>query len=136
MPSNIEIVDMLKDEHNINIKYEEDIYDVKTDYISTTYDDDDKNAFENSALFQSKTLTSNEYDENIISEHYKDRIVSLLKCLTTREKEIICMCFGIGYEYEYDMEDIAMIYDISAERVRQLKKSAINKMYNASTIGV
>ena len=46
------------------------------------------------------------------------------------------MCFGIGYEYEYDMEDIAMIYDISAERVRQLKKSAINKMYNASTIGV
>jgi DNA-directed RNA polymerase sigma subunit (sigma70/sigma32) len=41
------------------------------------------------------------------------------------------MNFGIGYDREYEMQEIAEALGFTSERIRQVKKSALEKMKNA-----
>lgn len=127
-PNEDEIIDILKREYDMDIKCYEDMYDLVTKSINMTYNDDDKHAFENSQLFQSKTTIENEANDSIHNEHLSVILNSAMERLSAREREVIKMCFGIGYDYEMTFDDIAEYFDISAERVRQLKKMALQKM--------
>lgn len=51
-----------------------------------------------------------------------------LATLTERERDIVKMFFGIGYEHPYSLEDIGGKFDLTRERVRQIKDKAINKL--------
>ncbi|MDO1444846.1 RNA polymerase sigma factor RpoD/SigA [Rhodocytophaga aerolata] len=52
----------------------------------------------------------------------------ILATLHTREKEIICRVFGIGYEYPQSIEDVSERIGVSHERVRQIKEGALRKL--------
>jgi RNA polymerase primary sigma factor len=52
----------------------------------------------------------------------------ILATLHTREKEIICRVFGIGYDYPQSIEDVSERIGVSHERVRQIKESALRKL--------
>jgi RNA polymerase primary sigma factor len=54
-----------------------------------------------------------------------DRVLSTL---SDREQEIIRRLFGIGYEYNQTMEDIASNMGLTQERVRQIKEKALKKL--------
>ncbi|MHC4459134.1 MAG: RNA polymerase sigma factor RpoD [Planctomycetota bacterium] len=58
----------------------------------------------------------------------KDRIDSILKTLSYREREIIKLRYGIGDGYTYTLEEVGRIFKVTRERVRQVEAKAIRKL--------
>jgi len=51
-----------------------------------------------------------------------------LQTLTERQKEVICYFFGIGIDHPLSLEDIGDRFNLTRERVRQIKDKAITKL--------
>ncbi len=51
-----------------------------------------------------------------------------LQTLTERQKEVICFFFGIGVDHPLSLEDIGDRFNLTRERVRQIKDKAITKL--------
>ncbi len=60
----------------------------------------------------------------------RDRIESLLKTLTYREREIIRLRYGLGDGYTYTLEEVGRIFKVTRERVRQIEAKAVRKLQN------
>ncbi len=58
----------------------------------------------------------------------RDRIESLLKTLTYREREIIRLRYGLGDGYTYTLEEVGRIFKVTRERVRQIEAKAVRKL--------
>jgi RNA polymerase primary sigma factor len=69
--------------------------------------------------------TDNELDHK---ESLKTEIDRSLKTLTERQKEVICYFFGIGVDHPMSLEDIGEKFNLTRERVRQIKDKAITKL--------
>ena len=123
-----EVADILENEYGLKIKDKTDLLDINTLSISTCFDDEDARAFENSPYFSEKTAVDSEYLTEMDQEFNSVVSGTLISVLTEREKTIILMSFGIGYNKEYTNAEIAEEVGMSSERVRQLKKTAIEKM--------
>ncbi|MFN5335297.1 MAG: RNA polymerase sigma factor RpoD/SigA [Bacteroidota bacterium] len=68
-------------------------------------------------------------DEEI--EHHQSlhtEIDRSLKTLTDRQQEVIRYFFGIGVDHPMSLEDIGARFNLTRERVRQIKDKAINKL--------
>jgi len=61
-------------------------------------------------------------------ESLKQEIDRSLKTLTERQKEVICFFFGIGVDHPMSLEDIGSRFNLTRERVRQIKDKAITKL--------
>ena len=68
------------------------------------------------------------------AEHYLDSrsitegIRDSLELLSDREKDILMMRFGIDYDDNHKLEQIANKYSLSRERIRQIEKEALGKL--------
>jgi RNA polymerase primary sigma factor len=62
------------------------------------------------------------------TESLKMEIDRSLKTLTDRQKEVICYFFGIGVDHPMSLEDIGEKFNLTRERVRQIKDKAITKL--------
>jgi RNA polymerase primary sigma factor len=51
-----------------------------------------------------------------------------LQTLTERQKEVLCFFFGIGVDHPLSLEDIGERFNLTRERVRQIKDKAITKL--------
>ncbi|MFO0924556.1 MAG: sigma-70 family RNA polymerase sigma factor [Pirellulales bacterium] len=60
----------------------------------------------------------------------RDRIETLLKTLTYREREIIRLRYGLTDGYSYTLEEVGRIFKVTRERVRQIEAKAVAKMQN------
>jgi len=58
----------------------------------------------------------------------KDRLESLLKTLTYREREIIRPRYGLTDGYTYTLEEVGRIFRVTRERVRQIEAKAVKKL--------
>ena len=58
----------------------------------------------------------------------KTEIDRSLQTLTERQKEVICFFFGIGVDHPLSLEDIGERFNLTRERVRQIKDKAITKL--------
>ena len=65
-------------------------------------------------------------------ESLKTEIDRSLKALTERQKEVICYFFGIGVDHPMSLEDIGEKFNLTRERVRQIKDKAISKLKTAT----
>jgi RNA polymerase primary sigma factor len=61
-------------------------------------------------------------------ESLKQEIDRSLRTLTERQKEVICFFFGIGVDHPMSLEDIGTRFNLTRERVRQIKDKAITKL--------
>lgn len=61
-------------------------------------------------------------------ESLKQEIERSMKMLTERQKEVICYFFGIGQDHPMSLEDIGEKFNLTRERVRQIKDKAITKL--------
>jgi RNA polymerase primary sigma factor len=66
------------------------------------------------------------------SQSLKTEIERSLVTLTDRQREVLKLFFGIGIEQPASLEDIAERFNLTRERVRQIKDKAINKLRNTS----
>jgi RNA polymerase primary sigma factor len=62
------------------------------------------------------------------TQSLKTEIDRSLKTLTERQKEVICFFFGIGVDHPMSLEDIGERFNLTRERVRQIKDKAITKL--------
>ena len=67
--------------------------------------------------------TNLEYKESL-----KQEIDRSFKVLTERQREVICYFFGIGQDHPMSLEDIGDKFNLTRERVRQIKDKAITKL--------
>lgn len=70
-------------------------------------------------------------DATLVNESLSREIDRALDTLTTREKEIIRMFFGIG-QSEKTLEEIGDRFNLTRERVRQIKEKAIRRLRASS----
>jgi DNA-binding CsgD family transcriptional regulator len=66
--------------------------------------------------------------QNAAQDMLRQRIESVLKTLTYREREIIKLRYGIGDGYTYTLEEVGRIFKVTRERVRQVEAKAIRKL--------
>lgn len=58
----------------------------------------------------------------------KKEIERSLSTLTERQREVIILYFGIGLDHHFSLEDIGEKFELTRERVRQIKDKAINRL--------
>jgi RNA polymerase primary sigma factor len=61
------------------------------------------------------------------------RIRGLLKNLSWREQEIIKMRFGLGDGFNYTLEEVAYVFQVTRERIRQIEARALQKLKDPRT---
>jgi RNA polymerase primary sigma factor len=71
-------------------------------------------------------------DEPLIRESLASEIQRSLSTLTEKEREIINMFYGIGVPHSYTLEEIGDMFDLTRERVRQIKEKAIRRLKHSS----
>ncbi|MEP7372493.1 MAG: RNA polymerase sigma factor RpoD/SigA [Chitinophagaceae bacterium] len=62
------------------------------------------------------------------SESLKKEINRSLESLSERQKQMLCYFYGIGIDHPMSLDDIGQRFDITPERVRQIKDKAITKL--------
>ncbi len=62
------------------------------------------------------------------AQSLKTEISRTLDQLTERQRETLCYFFGIGQDHSLSLDDIAMKFDLTTERVRQIKDKALEKL--------
>ncbi len=62
------------------------------------------------------------------SDSLKKEITRSLGSLSERQKQMLCYFYGIGIDHPMSLDDIGQRFDITPERVRQIKDKAITKL--------
>jgi RNA polymerase primary sigma factor len=92
---------------------------------------DSKIIDEDDEISETKDTTyTNEYDEKAkeVSENQKAMVSKIISILSERERNIIESYYGINNKKELTLVDIGKKYNLTSERVRQIKLSAIRKL--------
>jgi RNA polymerase primary sigma factor len=71
-------------------------------------------------------------DTALISESLQREIERSLSTLTDRERDVIKLFYGIGFSHEFTLEEIGDKFDLTRERVRQIKEKAIKRLKHSS----
>ena len=74
-------------------------------------------------------------DRGLINESLATEVDRALETLTERERDIIRYFFGIGCS-EMTLEEIGEKFDLTRERVRQIKEKAIRKLRQSNRAGI
>ena len=96
--------------------------------LDTPFTDDDNN----SLLDVIPDNNQIEPDKDLMMESLKQEIKSSLKTLKQRERDVIIMYFGIDREYALTLNEIGEEFDLTRERVRQIKEKAIRRLRHRS----
>lgn len=70
----------------------------------------------------------NGYEQTANTGSLNTEIERALKVLSPRERQMVCYFFGIGVDTPVSLEEIARRYDLTVERVRQIKDKAITRL--------
>jgi RNA polymerase primary sigma factor len=73
-------------------------------------------------------------DSELVSESLKKEIERLLNTLNYREAEIIRLYFGLSKQHPYTLEEIGEKFDLTRERVRQIKGRTLKTLQRKSKI--
>ncbi|WP_423145958.1 sigma-70 family RNA polymerase sigma factor [Rubrolithibacter danxiaensis] len=71
-------------------------------------------------------------DSNLINESLSEEIKRSLQTLTEREREIIVLFFGLSTNHPLSLEEIGEKFNLTRERVRQIKDKALQRLRHTS----
>ena len=71
-------------------------------------------------------------DIELMRESLQREIERSLSTLTDREKDVVMLFFGIGMQHGLTLEEIGAKFDLTRERVRQIKEKAIRRLRHNS----
>jgi RNA polymerase primary sigma factor len=71
-------------------------------------------------------------DSSLIDESLSEEIKRSLATLTEREREIIVLFFGLGVNHQLSLEEIGEKFNLTRERVRQIKDKALQRLRHTS----
>ena len=71
-------------------------------------------------------------DNGVLNISLHSEVDTVLETLSEREREVVRLYFGIGEETAYTLEEIGIRFELTRERVRQIKEKAIKKLKHSS----
>jgi len=71
-------------------------------------------------------------DRELIHESLQTEIERALETLTPREADVVRLYFGLGDQHPMTLEEIGETFDLTRERVRQIKEKAIRRLKHTS----
>jgi RNA polymerase primary sigma factor len=75
---------------------------------------------------------SNTPEKQLMLESLRDEIQRVITMLSPREAEVIKYYFGLGRKHPMTLEEIAEKFDLTRERVRQIKEKALSRLKQTS----
>ena len=67
-------------------------------------------------------------DTALMNDSLKNEVESILSTLDEREAEVIRLSFGIGSNHKATLEEIGSKFNLTRERIRQIKEKALRKL--------
>jgi RNA polymerase primary sigma factor len=89
---------------------------------------DDDNKFLNVFISKDNPQT----DDTLMRESLVQEIQRSLKTMAKKERDVINLYYGIGTPYELTLDEIGEKFDLTRERVRQIKEKAIKRLKHSS----
>ncbi|MDG1023819.1 MAG: sigma-70 family RNA polymerase sigma factor [Flavobacteriaceae bacterium] len=71
-------------------------------------------------------------DRLLLHESLRTEIERALETLTPREADVVRLYFGLGDQHAMTLEEIGETFDLTRERVRQIKEKAIRRLKHTS----
>ncbi|MEI6346862.1 MAG: RNA polymerase sigma factor RpoD/SigA [Bacteroidota bacterium] len=71
-------------------------------------------------------------DLGLMQESLTDELNRTVSTLSSKEKEVLFMYYGIGHNHEFTLEEIGAQFDLTRERVRQIKEKAIRRLKHSN----
>jgi RNA polymerase primary sigma factor len=71
-------------------------------------------------------------DKDLIGESLQLEIFRALNTLTEREADVVKLFFGLGGKHAHSLEEIGEKFDLTRERVRQIKEKAVRRLKQGS----
>ncbi len=71
-------------------------------------------------------------DKELLHESLRTEIDRALETLTPREADVVKLYFGLGEHQPMTLEEIGETFDLTRERVRQIKEKAIRRLKHTS----
>ncbi len=122
--------DELADELDMDVKEVTDTLKISSKHVSV--DAPFASGEENRLLDVMKNDEQPSPDNMLLSESLKTEIASALSSLPEREAEILRLYYGIETDHAMTLEEIGEKFNLTRERVRQIKEKAIRRLRHAS----
>jgi RNA polymerase primary sigma factor len=71
-------------------------------------------------------------ENTLMNESLRREIERALSTLTAREADVVRLYFGLNGEHALTLEEIGERFDLTRERVRQIKEKAIRRLKHTS----
>lgn len=71
-------------------------------------------------------------DKNLLYESLRTEIERALETLTPREADVVRLYFGLASQHPMTLEEIGETFELTRERVRQIKEKAIRRLKHTS----
>lgn len=71
-------------------------------------------------------------DKDLIGESLQMEIFRALATLTEREADVVKLFFGLGGKHPHSLEEIGEKFELTRERVRQIKEKAVRRLKHGS----
>ncbi len=80
-------------------------------------------------------LNQDSPDKHLMKESLEKEVANILSKLETREAEVIKLLYGIGSNHKATLEEIGERFNLTRERIRQIKEKALKKLRNKKQCG-
>ncbi|MBL4658451.1 MAG: sigma-70 family RNA polymerase sigma factor [Flavobacteriales bacterium] len=87
---------------------------------------------ENSLIDVLENQDSPKADKSLLNESLQKEIERSLSTLTEKERDVVKYFYGIGMNHGLTLEEIGSKFDLTRERVRQIKEKAIRRLRHTS----
>jgi RNA polymerase primary sigma factor len=89
-----------------------------------------KNSDENKSTLMDVLYNEDQHlpDKDLMTDSLKNEVVDILTTLDEREAEVIRLSFGIGTGQKATLEEIGEKFNLTRERIRQIKEKALRKL--------
>lgn len=87
---------------------------------------------ENSLLDVLENETEETPDNGLMNDSLRKEVQRALSTLTQREADVITLYFGLNGEHSMTLEEIGEKFNLTRERVRQIKEKAIRRLRHTS----
>ncbi|WKN44026.1 sigma-70 family RNA polymerase sigma factor [Tunicatimonas pelagia] len=87
---------------------------------------------ENSLLDVLENESENTPDSSLMNDSLRKEVQRALSTLTQREADVISLYFGLNGEHAMTLEEIGEKFNLTRERVRQIKEKAIRRLRHTS----
>jgi RNA polymerase primary sigma factor len=77
-------------------------------------------------LLQDRTMNS--LTDVVFEKNVRAETADVLKTLSPSEEKVVRMRFGIGFDREHTLEEIAQNFGLTRERIRQIESKALQHL--------